>query len=247
MDEKLQGLITAFSGEVAEKSGEALVSLVLYGSAVSGEYVSGRSDLNFLIVLESVDADELSILQKPFKRWQKKGVGIPLILDRADLEGSLDSFPMEFLQMKSAYQLIRGEDVLSDLVIEPEHLRLQCEREIKGKLIQLRRGYLEFYEKPGDRDRLFRESIKAFLVIMRSILWLQEMESVPTKGEKVIAALENSLARNFPCCRKVLEFRTARPKLADSEAHSLFSGYLSEITDLAKWIDQWTEELERGK
>lgn len=240
MDEKLQKVIDGFAGEIAALSGDGLESLVLYGSAVSGEYVPGRSDLNFLMVLKDADEAALSALIKPFKRWRKKGVGLPLIMDRADLTNSLDSFPMEFLEMKLAYKLISGRDVLSDLAIAPEHLRLQCEREVKGKLIQLRRGYLEFGEKSRDRDQLFRESIKSFLVIMRSMLWLERVDPVPVKGEEVIGAFEKKSGRRLPHCRKVLEFRAGRPKLAGPEAHSLFSGYLLEISGLAEWIDSWT-------
>jgi hypothetical protein len=58
----------------------------------------------------------------------------PLFLTRSDLSSSLDSYPIEFLNMKNRYRLVYGEDVLQKLSFNPLAVRLQIERELKGKL-----------------------------------------------------------------------------------------------------------------
>lgn len=239
MDEKIEQVIKGFTEDVAARLREQLVSVILYGSAAGGEYVPGRSDLNFLLVLGNLDPEKLAELAKPLSGWRKQGVGLPLFLATADIANSLDSFPLEFLEMKRAYRVLMGEDVLAGITIGRDNLRLQCEREIKGKLIQLRRGYLELSERTRDRDHLFRESVKAFVVIMRSMLWLADGPAGPMKGAEVIAAVEKKLSRELPHLRKILEFRTGKPKLAPTEAHRLFAGYLDEVQKLSEWIDKF--------
>jgi hypothetical protein len=120
--------------------GEGLVSIALYGSAARGDFRPGRSDINFLIVL-----DERAILDLPKSfaaaaRWEKKGVPIPLFLSEEYIRGALDAYPLEFLDMKSGYRTVHGKDVLGPLRIERNAVRLQCERDARGHLLRLRQG-----------------------------------------------------------------------------------------------------------
>ncbi len=245
MDEKTSKKINAFSRDLSEAAGDRLVSLILYGSALTDQFVPGRSDLNFLIVLKSAGEEDLASLIKPVRTWERKGVALPIVMSPQGIRDSLDSFPMEYLDMKSAYQVVLGSDVLAEIEIQPRHLRLQCEREIKAKLIQLRRSYLEMGAKQRDREQLFRQSIKSFLVIMRSMLWLEGVER-PKAAARVISALEEVIGSKLPHCTKVIEFRTGKPKMAETESHRLFAGYLQEVEALAQWIDKWVQAKEGG-
>ena len=67
--------------------------------------------------------------------------------------------------MKQYHQVVFGEDVLSSIEIQPEHLRLQCERELRGKLIHLRQEYLNTGGKSRRIKNLLRFSLPAFVSI----------------------------------------------------------------------------------
>lgn len=239
MDVKLMEKANGFADDVEEAVGSDFLSLILYGSAVRGDFVPGRSDLNFLIAFEKVTEPLLSRLEKPFTRWRKKGIGVPLVLARDHIRKSLDSFPIEFLEMRSAYRVLKGEDVLKDLEVSPADLRLQCEREIRGKLIQLRRGYLDTGGKPRELDELFRQSVKSFLVIMRSTLRLEGDKVGDSTGLEVITAMEKKLGMELVSFKEIHELRLKDAKPERSRAHGMFSAYLEEVTALAEWIDAW--------
>jgi len=244
MDEKTKKVMEGFARELEDAAGDNLVSIILYGSAARGDFAKGKSDLNFLVVLGCADEEALCALMKPVARYRNKGVGLPLVMEKDDIVRSLDSFPMEYLDMKSAYLVVAGEDVLGGLEIEGRDLRLQCEREAKGKLIQLRRGYLETGDKARDRATLFSQSIKAFLVIMRSMLWLSGADPAPRSGAEVVDAAARVAGRTFPYMKKALEFRAGGPRLAGAEARRLMAGYLEEAAFLADWIDSWVKREE---
>lgn len=242
MEEKILETARGFAAHMQEVLGENLLAVVLYGSAVREEYVAGRSDLNFALFLSRIDGPVLNRLIQPLRGWRKRGVSLPFFLTPADLEHSRDSFPVEFLEMKRTGRLMAGQDLLSGLTIAAEHLRLQCEREIKGKILQLRRAYLERAGRVRELDFLFQESAKSFLVLLRSILWLTEGEKGAVKGLEVIGAAEKKLGREFPHFRRVWAFRSGKFKLSSEEASRLFDGYLAEAEVLCGWIDRWSRE-----
>ena len=127
--------------------GSDLLSIILYGSGARGEYIPQKSDINFLILLSENGIDNLSKAFEVVSRGHKSRVSTPLFLTKNYIQASLDVFPIEFLNLKSYYQVVYGEDVLQGLVIEKKFVRLQCEREIKGKLLQLRQQFLETKRK----------------------------------------------------------------------------------------------------
>ena len=64
MDRKLNELVH----RLKEAAGKNLESVVLYGSAATGSYRPGSSDLNVLCTLVTMDVHELQLLA-PVVRW----------------------------------------------------------------------------------------------------------------------------------------------------------------------------------
>ncbi|MBI1814235.1 MAG: hypothetical protein HYR72_04610 [Deltaproteobacteria bacterium] len=72
-----------------------LVTVALYGSAVGPDFVAGQSDLNLVVVLDTVGFADLQALQAEFSGWRKQGLATPLLLDQRFLRDAADVFPME--------------------------------------------------------------------------------------------------------------------------------------------------------
>ena len=120
--------------------GDDILSICLFGSGARGEYTPKKSDINFLIVLTADGIDRLDEAMGLMGKWRKQRVAVPLFLTRDFIESSLDTFPLEIFNIRAAYKVIYGNDVLSGLTIKEDDLRLQCERELKAKLLLLRRS-----------------------------------------------------------------------------------------------------------
>lgn len=54
MNQNLEQTLNQFTEDVKRTYGETLLSVVLYGSAASNEYVEGRSNINCLVLLKEV-------------------------------------------------------------------------------------------------------------------------------------------------------------------------------------------------
>ncbi|HVO85055.1 MAG TPA: hypothetical protein VMU60_11580 [Syntrophobacteria bacterium] len=220
--------------------GQDIVSVILYGSALTADYVPGRSDINLMIVLSDEGMHRLHLAHDLATRWRKKRVGTPLFVTRTYIDSSLDTFPIEFLNIKQKYLVIQGEDVLAGLSFNKEFIRLQCERELKGKLLLLQQRYVE----TGGKGRIVRDliaaSIPTFTFVFKGLLHILGEEVPVTRSEAVSLA-----ARRFGLDEKLFRdlqgIGAATLKLSERELHELFRRYMQAVRKLALEVD--TKEL----
>ena len=216
--------------------GGDLVSIVLYGSAAGKDYRPGKSDINFMIVLSEEGIERLDRAFEIVKKWRKRNVAIPLFLTENYVETSTDVFPIEYLNFKSNYVPVYGKDILKDLSFKPEFIRLQCEREIKGKLLLLREAYLETSGKGRALKDVISQSIRAFVAIFEALLHVKGLE-LPKEKLQVIRATAQAFDIDSSVFEKLLDVKDEKIKPGDDEMRGLFQKYLAEVRKLSKQVD----------
>ncbi len=167
----LEGLLSATDSAVVGS-----YSAVLYGSAARGQYVHGHSDLNLLLLLDRVTPDVLRSLGKGFGEWRRAGHPPPVLMSRAEWSRAADAFPLEISDMKTAYRVLRGGDPLTGLQVRPADLRRAVEREFRGKVLQLRRGFALAHADPAALATIARTSVAGVLLLLRGLLLLAGQE-----------------------------------------------------------------------
>lgn len=213
-----------------------LISVIVHGSATGNEFDPKQSDINMLIVLGAMTLPMIEKSRQLQEKWMAKRFVRPLFMDKEYINNSLDSFPMEFFTMRERYIVVYGEDVLKDLRIENRHLRLQAERELKGKWLHLLQEWPAVQKRPKLLSRLIQVSMGDFGVIFRVLLHLKNLPIPRDRKELLIATdaafgLEgNPLERTFDAFRG-----------GDHRAmYDVFSDYSQAIRLLTKSIDQLT-------
>lgn len=220
-----------------ELYGDDLVSIILYGSATGQDYRPGKSDINFMIVLSETGIERLDQAFSIVKKWQKKNVAIPLFLTESYVKTSMDVFPIEYLNFQRNYALVFGKDILKDLSFDPKFIRLQCEREIKGKLLILREGFLETSGKRKALKELISQSIPAFIAIFEALLSLKEKD-VPKEKRETIRTTCKAFELDASVYERLLDVKEDKVKLGDIEIIKLFKDYLRESRKLSKLVDE---------
>ncbi len=173
MPKDLDTIVRDFLSDLEPLGAGTIRSVVLYGSAATSSHVPGRSDLNFLLIAEPVSADVLRFLQGRMKKWARSRIATPLIVDPAFLEQSTDSYPLEILGMLSAYKVLAGKDPLAGLKPSIEHVRVQVEREAKGKNLLLRRGFIESWGRHQSMAGYLAGALPAIDAILRGMLFIE--------------------------------------------------------------------------
>ena len=134
--------INEFVKRIGEAAGPNLESITLFGSAVSGDFHPGMSDLNMFCVLRDCSFAALQALAPVAKWWDGQKQPPPLCMTRQELERSTDVFTIELLDMQQHHRVLFGEDVVQGLRISMHVHRVQVEYELREKLILLRQQIL---------------------------------------------------------------------------------------------------------
>ena len=226
-----------FTNDYKNSFGEDLISVILYGSAARGEYVYKKSDINFIIVLSENGIGQLRKALPLIKKWQKRKVTTPLIITHHYIQTSLDSFPIEFLNIKQHYKVIFGEDVLAGIQVNVKDLRLQCEREIRGKLLHLREGFLNTYGKPRLMKQLLQYSLPAFISIFSALLHLKE-KPIPSSKREIFKATAEEFGLDAAVFEKIIQVNQGSLKVKKEELSLLVEQYIEQIRKLTNIVDK---------
>ena len=218
--------------------GDDLLSITLYGSAAKGEYLYKKSDINFVITLTEKGIDNLIRCLPLIPKWQKRNVSTPLLLTKEYIESSLDTFPIEFLNMNMNYQVIYGDDVLKDILIEEEDLRLQCEQELRRKLLYLRKEFLNSAANTGQLKILISQSMATFTSIFSTLLKLADFD-VPRKRADVFKKIAEVYRLNYAVFDDLLQIREKKKKVAKQQLHTLMEQYILEIRKVTQAVDRF--------
>ena len=232
-----QDIFESFVSDYQEAFGSDLLSTILYGSGARGEYIPKKSDLNFMIVLTENGMNRLSKAIPLVSKWHKQRVSTPLFLTPASIASSLDTFPIEFLNIKTAYILVYGDDFLKNLAFDKRYVRLQCEREVRGKLVQLRKHFLETAGNWRKTEALISASLPTFFSLFQAIIFLKDKEPIAERPALVITVAQET-GLNQDLFLELLTIREGRKKLASSQVIPLMEKYIGEIQKLSNFLDQ---------
>ncbi len=237
MSQKLDKITDQFTEEIRGLFDKELISIILFGSAATADYVPKKSDINFLVVLTEKGITQIEIVQKSIDRWKKRSISIPLFLTKTYIEGSLDSFPIEFLNMQSAYEVVFGEDVLKDLTISQKDLRLQCERELKGKLLLLRQEFIMTRGKRKALRQLINDSIITFISIFRALLYLKN-QKIPDTRQNILTETCREFELDGALFSILISLKETEVKLSQDQLEEKCRRYIAEIQKLSVSVDK---------
>ena len=229
-------IFAAYTRDCQAAFGDDLVSIILYGSAVGDQYRPGKSDINFMIVLSDRGIEHLQRGLAMVATWRRRQVAVPLFVTEAYVAGSLDVFPIEYLNIQRRYLVVYGLDILADLSFEPPWLRLQCEREVKGKLILLREMFFETGGRPKALRNAAIQSLPAMAAICEALLHLHD-SGLPDSQLAVFEAVSRLFDLDEGVFEHLLDIKAGQFKPSAREMNSFYQNYLAQVAKLAQAMD----------
>lgn len=224
--------------------GTNLTSVILHGSAVTGDHAGKYSDYNVLVILQRLGLEELRALSPLARRWVKQGHPAPLLWTPAGLAQSADVFPLEIADLKAGHEVLFGEDVVRDLPIHAANLRVELAHELKGKWLALRQKYLLTQGAPRQVTELMVRSLSTFLVLCRGALRLYQ-ENVPVNKMEALAALATHVPIQTGVFETIHQWKTGR-KTSGATPDALFAQYLEAIEALVHGVDRYLHRDTQG-
>lgn len=169
LPDETQQVLRSYVTDVVKTYGDRLGGILLYGSAVRGEFVPGRSNLNLLLFMASYDVAVLKGYIGLHKRWSKERIVVPLFLTGDDLQAAAKVFPLECLDIHDCHRVLWGQDPFVGFKIDERHLPSEVLQGLRGSLLRIRQRYVEGGCTEEATTVLLPLSITTLLPLLRGV------------------------------------------------------------------------------
>jgi hypothetical protein len=228
--------INEFVKRAREVSGPNLEAILLFGSAVSGDFHPGLSDINLFCVLRDSSFRNLQTLAPAAKWWERQKQPPPLCMTKQELERSTDVFTIELLDMVQHHRVLFGEDVLQGLHISTHLHRIQVEYELREKLVLLRQHVL----LAADDSRLWEvllHSVPSFATLFRHVLIVLGGDP-PSGRRESVHRLSKQVQFDASAMEQVLDVRERKADRKKLDVKDLCGRYLAAIERVTSAVDK---------
>ncbi len=216
--------------------GEKLVAVVLYGSAAGGDHAGKNSDINLLVTTKELGFKGLQLLSKAVVPWVKQNNPAPMFLIDGHLADLTDVFPVEILDMQYNHQMLYGPDPFPGLEIKKEHVRVELEHELRGKLMQLKSRFTLTEARPGLVEKLMLDSVSTFLVLCKGVLWFHG-EKPPLKKMDALRKLKEFISFDLEVFETIDKLKNGE-KIRNLDVLGAFEKYLGAIEKIVDNVNQ---------
>lgn len=238
----LQSHLEQFCADVAGATGENLLSVAVYGSVVkSGEYAIGETPVHVLVVLQDASIQALKPIAGVIKRAIKSFHAAPFVVSLHDLQTSTDIFPIKFLDMQTHHLLLSGRDVLSELDISTQHLRLRCEQELCNLMLRLRQVFLRNADDNAALNQAAAHAIEPFFMALGAAVHLTT-ELLPDSESAIADSAANVMALDRAGLEQLLAFKEGRGEAGADGVAELFNELLKLVELAADFVDRLDAE-----
>jgi predicted nucleotidyltransferase len=226
-------------GQLKNAYGDALLSVVLYGSAVAGEHIAKKSDYNVLVVLERVPLDKLAAVGAVLRAWGEAGNPPPMTFTDAEWKSSSDVFPMEYADILERHRVLYGPDPWDGISVSKSDLRLEVEQQALGKLLHLRRSAMAAGIDEKAQRSLLEASLSALMVVFRGVERLHDATPPQDYTDLARRVAQRTGFESDPFERVVRHVRGIT-QLQKGEAGIVLAGYLTSMEKLVAYLDRFT-------
>jgi hypothetical protein len=216
--------------------GPDFLAAYIVGSALAQGFEARHSDIDVLLLARRLTLEALDRLAAAPLRRGAFRIG-PILHTSDQLEHARDVFAVEFSEIRQRHLLIAGTDVVRDLAIPHDALRLQCERALRLRQARLVRAFVRHHRSPETLLRCLVDFSVAFVPLGRSLLRLRE-EIVPASGAQVIERVADVFGLEPGAFLFPYAVRYGAPRLTGAVVRQRMLAYLGELARLIATTDR---------
>jgi predicted nucleotidyltransferase len=227
--------LTELVNRLKEMAGTNLHSILLYGSAASGDFHQDHSDLNVLVILESVAGPDLRRVSPAVKWWiidQREPA--PLFFTAEELARSSDVFAIELLDIREAHKVLYGNDPVTAINVPMNLHRVELEHELRTTQLKLRQHFLLAADRPGELTAVLIKSTSSVLTLFRHVL-IAFNETPPTARAEIVARTAAATGADVSALTSALQLRDS--PAANHDILAIYGSYLKALEKVISALD----------
>ncbi|ULA65760.1 MAG: hypothetical protein LZF86_250016 [Nitrospira sp.] len=236
LPDEYQQHLRAYVKDVQRVYGDVLEGLLLYGSAVRGEFLPGRSNLNIVLVVQSIKAEQLKKYSALHRRWAKEQIVVPLFVTQGDLPAMSLVFPLEYLELQEYHRLLAGQDPFVGFKVDQRHLLAEVLQSLRGNLLRVRQRFIEGGGAEEAVTILLPLSLTAVLPALRGVQRLVG-RPVLSHGEPLLADIEALLSIDLSGLRDAWLLKRGQISPGQKEIPRLMERYLESFERLVQSVE----------
>lgn len=222
--------LEALGADLQRIFGNGLHSVCAYGVTSDAD-----AEIRSVALVDRLDFQDLAACVPLARGWAKRGLAVPLLLERDEFTRTLDVFPLEYGEIIATHVVVLGDDPFAGLTVPDADRRRACELQAKSHLIHLREGFLE----TGGEVRRVAALIGASAEGFRRLLFHIVSLVAPSAADDHLAeAAEEHIGVPGELTREVLAAAGAGPStIADPSA--LLARYIAAVERVWEFVDGW--------
>lgn len=189
LPEAVRDNVEQFAELLRGLGGANVQSLTVFGEVAVEAFDPQRHAVCNVLVLGSVDLKLLAKIADRGVHFGKQRIAAPLVMTPDYIKASLDTFPLELLEIRQHHVTVLGDDPFAALEFADAHVRHQCEREFKRILIALRQGLLGAAGREHVLEAMEMEVGEALVRTLRGVLWINN-EREPLSADEIVSCAE---------------------------------------------------------
>jgi hypothetical protein len=229
--------INDFVSRLRSAAGANLESVILFGSAIAGDFHPEHSNVNLFCVIRDSSFGALQALAPAVKWWDAQKQPPPLFMTRSEIERSTDVFTIELIDMQQHHRVLFGADVVQDLAIPSNLHRIQVEYELREKLSLLRQHLLLASGNDSRLWELLLRSVSSFATLFRHALIVLGHDA-PVGKREAVQALSKQIGFDASGILNVLDVRERKSERKQFSVTDVFSRYLSALEQVTDAVDK---------
>lgn len=199
--------------------GDALRSVILYGSAAEGR-LRATSDVNLLFILKTFDA-RVDAFREPFRFAQAASNVAAMFVLEEELTDAAEAFAQKFADIERRHVVLHGDDLVENIHIPREALVRRLQQVLLNLTLRLRGTYIESSLREEQCAIAVAEAAAPLRTTAASIL---ELEGGGTLAPKeALETLAKELGRFDELLIHISEARERRMLPAGRAAEFLFA------------------------
>ncbi|MGA9304136.1 MAG: nucleotidyltransferase domain-containing protein [Candidatus Sulfotelmatobacter sp.] len=237
--------INDFVSRLRAAAGANLESVILFGSAVDGDFHPEFSNVNLFCVIRDSSFAALEALAPAVKWWNAQKQPSPLFMTHEEIRRSVDVFTIELLDMQQHHRVLFGEDVIQGLSIPTNLHSIQVEYELREKLALLRQHLLLASGNDSRMWELLLRSVSSFATLFRHALIVLGHDAPDAKREAV-QALSKQIGFDASGILQVMDVRGGKSDRKKFNVEDVFSRYLTALEQVAEAVDRMLDSGAAG-
>jgi len=229
--------INDFIARLKTAAGANLESVILFGSAVAGDFHPEFSNVNLFCVVRDSSFGALQALSPAVKWWVGQKQPPPLFMTRDELARSGDVFTIELLDMQQHHRVLFGEDLVQSLSIPANLHRVQVEYELREKLGLLRQHLVLAAGNDSRLWELLLRSVSSFATLFRHALIVLG-DAAPVGKREAVQQLARKVGFDAAGFLQVMDVRGHRANRKQFNVADVFSRYLTALEHATAAVDK---------